>query len=107
MLKFPRNEIVEIVPASYQNSATSIVIPECSEEHIPDSPEDIQIPVPPSIPNSGKITPMDSVTPRTRGCSPSKNNMHTTNPRRGMSPPSEQGDGAGSLLLVDRALGRL
>ena len=77
MLKFPRNEILEIIPASYSNEATMIEIKDCRQELIPDSPEDIYIPVPSSLPNSGKITPMGLTsggagagTPRTRGGSP-------------------------------------
>jgi len=47
-LSFPRNEIIEIIPASYNNEATRIVIPGIEEVMIPASPEDIKIPVPPS-----------------------------------------------------------
>ena len=52
-LSFPRNEIIEIIPASYNNEATRIAIPGIEEVLIPPSPEDIKIPVPPS----GTITP--------------------------------------------------
>ena len=52
-LSFPRNEIIEIIPASYNNEATRIAIPEIEEILVPASPEDIRIPVPPS----GAITP--------------------------------------------------
>ena len=52
-LSFPRNEIIEIIPASYNNEATRIKIPGIEELLIPASPEDIKIPVPPS----GTITP--------------------------------------------------
>ncbi|EDN93223.1 hypothetical protein SS1G_09089 [Sclerotinia sclerotiorum 1980 UF-70] len=47
-LKFPRNEIIEIIPASYQNEAKRIHIDGLAPEIIPGSPEDIRIPVPPS-----------------------------------------------------------
>ena len=42
-LSFPRNEIIEIIPASYQNEATRISIPGLPQESIAASPEDIQI----------------------------------------------------------------
>ncbi|CAF9911477.1 MAG: hypothetical protein HETSPECPRED_000344 [Heterodermia speciosa] len=63
-LSFPRNEIVEIIPASYQNEATQIPIPDLPDETIPSSPEDIKMPVPPSLPNSGAVTPMGLGTPQ-------------------------------------------
>lgn len=47
-LSFPRNEIVEIIPASYNNEASRILIPGIEDDMIPASPEDIKIPVPPS-----------------------------------------------------------
>ncbi|PCG98739.1 Bifunctional 6-phosphofructo-2-kinase/fructose-2, 6-bisphosphate 2-phosphatase [Penicillium occitanis (nom. inval.)] len=47
-LSFPRNEIIEIIPSSYQNEARRIPIPNLPAEIIPPSPEDIKIPVPPS-----------------------------------------------------------
>ncbi|KKA20466.1 6-phosphofructo-2-kinase [Rasamsonia emersonii CBS 393.64] len=53
-LQFPRNEIIEIIPASYQNIAKRIKIPDLPEEIIPPSPEDIKLPVPPS----GHASPM-------------------------------------------------
>ncbi|RAL60922.1 hypothetical protein DID88_010247 [Monilinia fructigena] len=43
--KFPRNEIIEIIPASYQNEAKRIHIEGLAPEIIPGSPEDIRIPV--------------------------------------------------------------
>lgn len=52
-LSFPRNEIVEIVPASYQNEAKRIHIPGLPSEIIPSSPEDLKMPVV----ISGSITP--------------------------------------------------
>lgn len=82
-LKFPRNEIIEvcapftpdihmlltyskIIPASYQNEAKRIRIPDVSTDMIPGSPEDIKIPVPPSgalSPMSGLGTPAEPVNP--------------------------------------------
>ncbi|KAL2816386.1 6-phosphofructo-2-kinase-domain-containing protein [Aspergillus cavernicola] len=67
-LEFPRDEIIEIIPESYQNEARRIHIPDLPEEIIPGSPEDIKIPVPPSglntpslqgigTPNEGISTP--------------------------------------------------
>ncbi|PKY06882.1 6PF2K-domain-containing protein [Aspergillus campestris IBT 28561] len=47
-LEFPRDEIIEIIPESYQNEARRIHIPDLPKEIIPGSPEDIKIPVPPS-----------------------------------------------------------
>ncbi|KAI1498518.1 6-phosphofructo-2-kinase-domain-containing protein [Biscogniauxia marginata] len=52
-LKFPRNEIIEIIPAAYQNEAKRIHIPDLDPRTIPGSPEDIRIPVP----DSGTDTP--------------------------------------------------
>lgn len=57
-LSFPRNEIIEIIPASYNNEATRIQIPDLPAETIPSSPEDLKIPVALSLPPSGMITPM-------------------------------------------------
>ncbi|KAI9808684.1 MAG: hypothetical protein M1825_003836 [Sarcosagium campestre] len=54
---FPRDEIVEIIPASYNNEAKRIHIPDLPEEIVPDSPEDIKIPVPPS----GGVTPLPGI----------------------------------------------
>ncbi|KAK2743108.1 hypothetical protein FQN55_007559 [Onygenales sp. PD_40] len=53
-LSFPRDEIIEIIPASYNNEAKRIHIPDLPPEIIPASPEDIKIPVPPS----GVVSPM-------------------------------------------------
>ncbi|KLJ12457.1 elongator complex protein 2 [Blastomyces silverae] len=53
-LSFPRDEIIEIIPASYNNKAKRIHIPDLPPEIIPASPEDIKIPVPPS----GVVSPM-------------------------------------------------
>ncbi|KAL4944724.1 hypothetical protein BDV06DRAFT_210045 [Aspergillus oleicola] len=67
-LEFPRDEIIEIIPESYQNEARRIQIPDLPQEIIPGSPQDIKIPVPPSglntpsvqgigSPNDGVLTP--------------------------------------------------
>ncbi|KAI0877004.1 6-phosphofructo-2-kinase-domain-containing protein [Hypoxylon argillaceum] len=53
-LTFPRNEIIEIIPAAYQNEARRIHIPGLDPNTVPGSPEDIRIPVPES---SGPDTP--------------------------------------------------
>lgn len=45
-LKFPRDEIIEIIPAAYQNEAKRIHIRGLDPKTIPGSPEDIRIPVP-------------------------------------------------------------
>ncbi|KAI0969817.1 6-phosphofructo-2-kinase-domain-containing protein [Xylaria arbuscula] len=47
-LTFPRDEIVEIMPAAYQNEARRIYIPGLDPNTVPGSPEDIRIPVPDS-----------------------------------------------------------
>ena len=65
-LEFPRDEIIEIIPASYNNSAKRIHIPNLPQKLVPGSPEDIQIPVPPSgtvSPFSGIGTPAGTMTP--------------------------------------------
>ncbi|KAG9235495.1 6-phosphofructo-2-kinase/fructose-2, 6-biphosphatase-like protein 2 [Amylocarpus encephaloides] len=56
-LKFPRNEIIEIIPASYQNEAKRTIIPGVAEKIIPGSPEDIRIPVP----SSGFVSPLSGM----------------------------------------------
>ena len=95
-LQFPRDEIIEIIPASYNNEATRIKIPGLPETLVPSSPEDIRIPVPPS----GSVTPMGGLeTPKTGTSSP---HVATDSPRNGRSTPSEPGEG--KQLLVDRAL---
>lgn len=65
-LQFPRNEIIEIIPASYNNSAKRIPIPELPEKLVPGSPEGPGMPVPPSgtvSPFSGVGTPAGARTP--------------------------------------------
>ncbi|KAI1827927.1 bifunctional 6-phosphofructo-2-kinase/fructose-2,6-bisphosphate 2-phosphatase [Xylaria intraflava] len=53
-LTFPRNEIIEIIPAAYQNEVKRIHIPGLDPNTVPGSPEDIRIPV---AENSGIQTP--------------------------------------------------
>lgn len=57
-LKFPRDEIIEIIPAAYQNEARRIHIPGLDPATIPSSPEDIKIPV-----ASGSGLPSGQLTP--------------------------------------------
>lgn len=96
-LKFPRNEIIEIIPASYNNEATRIMIPGIEDKMIPSSPEDIRIPVPPS----GAVTPMGLDTPKTNANTTSPG-MTTGSPTNGVATPAEPGEG--QHLLVERAL---
>ncbi|KAL8967740.1 MAG: hypothetical protein Q9197_005262 [Variospora fuerteventurae] len=96
-LSFPRNEIIEIMPASYNNEATRIPIPDLPTEIIPSSPEDLKIPVPPSEAPSGTATPLALGSP---GTGPGTPRITTTSNQNGaLSEPGE-----GSLLLVERAL---
>lgn len=70
-LKFPRDEIIEIIPAAYQNEAKRIHIPGLDPKTIPGSPEDIRIPVPsepsaylPPIPGMAGSEPVEVVVSR-------------------------------------------
>jgi len=96
-LKFPRNEIIEIIPASYNNEASRITISGIEQDMIPSSPEDIKIPVPPS----GTVTPISLNTPKTN-TNTSSPRMATGSPTNGVLTPSEPGEG--QHLLVERAL---
>ncbi|OHE91072.1 6-phosphofructo-2-kinase [Colletotrichum orchidophilum] len=59
ILKFPRDEIIEIIPAAYQNEAKRVHIPGVDPKITPGSPEDIRIPVPGgSGTASGNLSPM-------------------------------------------------
>ena len=91
-LSFPRDEIIEIIPASYNNEAKRIFIPGLPEETIPSSPEDLKIPVPPSQSPSGVVTPMKLGSPQIKANTTLLNGVLTPEP------------GTGSLLLVERAL---
>jgi 6-phosphofructo-2-kinase / fructose-2,6-biphosphatase 4 len=69
-LQFPRDEIIEIIPASYNNSAKRIHIPDLPQKLIPGSPEGLKMPVPPSgttSPFSGIGTPAGTQTPEAGG----------------------------------------
>jgi 6-phosphofructo-2-kinase/fructose-2,6-biphosphatase 4 len=77
-LQFPRDEIIEvstplstrqgrtmptvdqIIPSSYNNVAKRIKIPGLPASMVPGSPEDIQMPVPPS----GAVSPLGIGTPK-------------------------------------------
>ena len=98
-LSFPRNEIIEIIPASYNNAVTRIQIPGLPESTIPSSPEDLKIPVPPSQPPSGVVTPMTLDSPE---IGPAMPRLTIGSPQNSVSTPQEPG--TGSLLLVERAL---
>ncbi|KAF9739014.1 hypothetical protein PMIN06_012112 [Paraphaeosphaeria minitans] len=56
-LEFPRDEIIEIIPSSYNNVAKRIKIPNLPERMVPGSPEDIKMPVPPS----GAVSPLSGI----------------------------------------------
>ncbi|KAI1423017.1 6-phosphofructo-2-kinase-domain-containing protein [Xylaria sp. FL1777] len=70
-LTFPRDEIIEIIPAAYQNEARRIHIPGLDPHTVPGSPEDIRIPVPESrgadtptlLPDPALSTPVDLKAP--------------------------------------------
>jgi 6-phosphofructo-2-kinase/fructose-2,6-biphosphatase 4 len=60
-LKFPRDEIIEIIPAAYQNESKRIKIPGLDPKIVPPSPDDIKIPVPGgSLPGSGMTSGVQS-----------------------------------------------
>ncbi|KAI1924557.1 hypothetical protein LOZ58_002685 [Ophidiomyces ophidiicola] len=79
-LSFPRDEIIEIIPASYSNEAKRIHVPDLPPEIIPGSPEDIKIPVPPS----GAVSPITdgSAGTLTRGGTPQSGLRTPRNPER-------------------------
>lgn len=88
-LQFPRDEIIEIIPASYNNSAKRIHIPDLPQKLVPGSPEDLQIPHPPSgtvSPFSGVGTPAGAQTPeasgKESGAIPLRKSMITSSPRQ-------------------------
>ena len=64
VLKFPRDEIIDIIPSAYQNEAKRIHIPGLDPKMIPGSPQDIKIPVPgsalPSAIQSAQMSPIAS-----------------------------------------------
>lgn len=94
-LSFPRDEIIEIIPASYNNEARRLKIPGLPKEMIPGSPEDIKIPVPPS----GTLTPMSNLgSPQMAAQSPRDG---ARSPKLGLLEPGE-----GTQKLIDRAMRR-
>lgn len=66
--KITLNTTIKIIPASYNNQARRIQIPDLPPEIIPASPEDIRIPVP----SSGVVSPISGGlgTPRERSGTP-------------------------------------
>ena len=92
-LSFPRDEIIKIVPASYDNKAKRIKIQDLPPDMIPGSPEDIRIPVP----ASGTMTPVNIGDPRSGTLSPVEG---ARSPKKARSPER----GQGTHLLVERAL---
>nr|POF14305.1 putative 6-phosphofructo-2-kinase/fructose-2,6-bisphosphatase [Quercus suber] len=56
-LEFPRDEIIEIIPASYNNRAKRIHIDGLPKYLIPDSPEGLSMPIPPT----GTVTPLSGL----------------------------------------------
>ncbi|KAK3111136.1 hypothetical protein LTR53_006033 [Teratosphaeriaceae sp. CCFEE 6253] len=92
-LSFPRNEIIEIIPASYNNQAKRIRIEGLSEAMVPGSPEDIRIPVPPSEMasrvGSGAVSPMSGLgTPVLRGSASGSEEGGGGTPERRAGPTS-------------------
>ncbi|CAK3808612.1 6-phosphofructo-2-kinase fructose-2,6-bisphosphatase [Lecanosticta acicola] len=82
-LEFPRDEIIEIIPASYNNNSKHIHIPDLPRQIVPGSPEDIRIPVP---------TPSGSISPATIGT-----------PARSSSPDREMTAATGMLPIRNPA----
>jgi len=52
---------LQIIPASYNNMAKRIHIPDLPDQIIPSSPQDISMPVPPSGAPSGMVSPMSGM----------------------------------------------
>ncbi|KAK3680029.1 hypothetical protein LTR78_000406 [Recurvomyces mirabilis] len=90
-LSFPRDEIIEIIPASYNNQVKRITIPGVEGKMVPGSPEGISIPVPPSGFVSGAVSPMGGLG------TPARGNSGTQTPESGGS-----GDVGGTGLLPIR-----
>ncbi|KAF2147864.1 bifunctional 6-phosphofructo-2-kinase/fructose-2,6-bisphosphate 2-phosphatase [Myriangium duriaei CBS 260.36] len=76
-LEFPRNEIIEIIPASYSNEGKRIFIPDVPNKMVAPSPEDLEIPVPPS----GQLTPFSGLGTPARG-TPSFGTPRNASPSR-------------------------
>nr|POE74297.1 putative 6-phosphofructo-2-kinase/fructose-2,6-bisphosphatase [Quercus suber] len=67
-LEFPRDEIIEIIPASYNNHAKRIHIEGLPKYLIPASPEGVSMPIPPTeniTPISGVMSPASGAGTRT------------------------------------------
>ncbi|KAL9045574.1 MAG: hypothetical protein Q9214_001405 [Letrouitia sp. 1 TL-2023] len=97
-LSFPRNEIIEIIPASYNNEATRIPIPGLPEETAPSPQDGLIIPGSPSENPSGTAPPITLGSPAIGEGSPRKilpSQSHGSTPTE---------PGLGSALLVERAL---
>lgn len=62
-LKFPRDKIIEIIPAAYQNEAKRIPIPGLDPKTIPGSPEDIRVYDPTSPSTSDNLSPIPGLSP--------------------------------------------
>ncbi|KAI9667238.1 MAG: hypothetical protein M1821_000051 [Bathelium mastoideum] len=76
-LEFPRDEIIQIIPASYENEARRIHIPDLPTPMIPASPEGPEIPAPPS----GAVSPFNGIgSPLNGSRTPARN----PSPKRGM-----------------------
>lgn len=67
-LTFPRDEIIEIIPAAYQNEAKRVHIPGLDVNMVPGSPDDIRI-MSPTIPTSGEVTPIAGLSTPAEGAS--------------------------------------
>ncbi|KAF2834239.1 6-phosphofructo-2-kinase/fructose-2,6-bisphosphatase-like protein [Patellaria atrata CBS 101060] len=94
-LSFPRNEIIEIIPASYNNVAKRITIPDLPEFMVPGSPEDIKIPVPPS----GTVTPFAGLGSPARGISVTSSDRLSVRPAAGASEKEASEKAGGSVGL--------
>ncbi|KAH8701252.1 6-phosphofructo-2-kinase/fructose-2,6-bisphosphatase-like protein [Phaeosphaeriaceae sp. PMI808] len=85
-LQFPRDEIIEIIPSSYNNVAKRIKIPGLPDSMVPGSPEDIQLPVPPS----GAVSPLNVGTPQAgSGTATPSNSNQPLNLKKAHVNPSE------------------
>ncbi|KAL1860564.1 hypothetical protein VTK73DRAFT_7280 [Phialemonium thermophilum] len=97
-LKFPRDEIIEIIPAAYQNEAKRIHIPGLNPKIIPSSPEDIQIPVS-SVTTSGTTTPMAGLpSPATKGAASGSGSTGA------QTPPDASSAAAGTTRRPERVV---
>lgn len=94
-LKFPRDEIIEIIPAAYQNEAKRLLIPGLDPRMVAGAPEDIEIPAP--GPASGNMSPIPVMsTPQELPWQGLRLNMDGSAAATGTNTPSDAGNGAGS-----------